>query len=156
MTPTADLSTWITKTEAAQTLGVSEKSIERMTTRGKLESAMRHQDGRRSCVVYNPADVAAMRAKLAAITKTEVLPKRVEAPAPTPAPTLAPSLAETLAHMATLAREHRPTSYVSPQDAVRITGLSVATIADQAAAGAIKTMPYGRGVRYRRADLEAL
>lgn len=45
--------------------------------------------------------------------------------------------------------------YVSMKDAVRITGLSASTL--KALAGTeVKTRSYGGGVRYRRADLEAL
>lgn len=46
--------------------------------------------------------------------------------------------------------------YVSGPEAARIAGLSVQSIADLAATGAVKTMPFGKGVRYRRADLQAL
>jgi predicted DNA-binding transcriptional regulator AlpA len=45
--------------------------------------------------------------------------------------------------------------YVSMRDAVRITGLSATTIRALAPTE-VKTRPYGGGVRYRRADLEAL
>jgi hypothetical protein len=46
--------------------------------------------------------------------------------------------------------------YVSLKDACAITGLSAATIRALAEGVEIKTRPYGGGVRYRRADLEAL
>lgn len=63
-TPTPDLSTWKTKTEAATLLRVSEKTIERMavdgesSVEGKVRRAFRRIPGRRDLPVYHPADLA--------------------------------------------------------------------------------------------------
>jgi hypothetical protein len=90
--------------------------------------------------------------------------KEPAAPARIPTPIRADpwdALPAQLANLASFAAEvnerYAPKAvYVSLKDACAITGLSAATIRALAEGVEIKTRPYGGGVRYRRADLEAL
>lgn len=52
-----DLATWLSKNEAADFLGVSIKTIERLASEREIEVRYRHVEGRRPEPVYNPADM---------------------------------------------------------------------------------------------------
>ena len=52
-----NLDQWKTKAEAAQILGVSEKTVERMAERGELGKAERKIPGRRPLPVFDPDDI---------------------------------------------------------------------------------------------------
>jgi hypothetical protein len=58
-----DLSTWLTKQQAADELGVSTKAIERFAQAGKLEQRTRRQQHGPNVVVYFPDDVARLAAE---------------------------------------------------------------------------------------------
>ena len=82
MTPTIDLSTWVTKQQAADQLGVSTKAIERFTAAGKLEQRFRRQAGSPDVAVYFPDDVADLAAtRRAAGSAGFLVPGRAEIPA---------------------------------------------------------------------------
>jgi hypothetical protein len=162
-----DLSQWLTKRDAAAVLRCSEKSIERLVAAGKLEQRMRPGDRGRSVAVYPPGGVAALRPAGA----VAVLPPM---PAGSLAGKLQPAaggklplgpggfevLAKQLAALAQWAESVSPQSdrcvYVSQEAAARITGLSESTVRDLYVAGQVHGRPFGRGLRYRRADLLAL
>lgn len=59
--PRPTLSDWPTKQEAARILQVSEKTIERLASRGELQSAKRHRPGAAPIAVYHPEDLARLR-----------------------------------------------------------------------------------------------
>jgi hypothetical protein len=65
-----DYSTWLTKKQAAETIGVSTKAIERYVHRKKLEQRFRRQPGRSDVVVFHPEDVA----RLARTRRPEPVP----------------------------------------------------------------------------------
>lgn len=65
-----DLSTWLTKAQAAERLQVSTKQIERWTQAGKLEQRLRPQVGTVPVAVFHPDDVA----KLAAARRADPAP----------------------------------------------------------------------------------
>jgi hypothetical protein len=157
-----DLSSWPVKSAVSSSLGISEKSVERWVQRGELEQRMRAERGRRSVAVYNPAHVAALAAKLrldrgaVAVLPPELVRDRVPAlPVDDRLGGMVAKLVELLGARV-IDPPARLTVYVSLPEAAAITGLAAATIQDLAARLQIRTMPYGRGVRYRRADLEAL
>jgi excisionase family DNA binding protein len=59
MTPDPDYTTWLTKQQAADAIGVSTKTIEQLTKDKKLEQARwRRPDGGPELAVYHPDDVA--------------------------------------------------------------------------------------------------
>lgn len=56
---TADYSTWLTKQQAAEAIGVSTKTVEQLADDGKLEKQFwRRPTGGPQLAVYNPDDVA--------------------------------------------------------------------------------------------------
>jgi hypothetical protein len=181
MTPTRihaisppDIEGWLTKEQAAMALSVSPKSVERYAKQGLLTSTKRAQRGAPALVVYSPADVEAVRVKYAKppvvlpAEQTTVAHRLQNAPAPYSAGHSegkgllvgSEQLAATLAALSRFAQDvsdkYATPVYVSMTAATKLTGLARQTITEAAAANAIKTMPFGRGVRYRRKDLEAL
>ena len=54
-------SDWLSKATAAQILGCSEKTIERLATQKKIQKVMLRIPGRRSTPVYHPGDVETLR-----------------------------------------------------------------------------------------------
>ena len=58
MTDTPTLSDWLPIAEAAQVIGCSTRTIERLARARKLEQRLRPQAGSPAVAVYNPADVA--------------------------------------------------------------------------------------------------
>src|SRR5690242_12118850 len=52
-----DLSTWLTKQQASETIGVSSKTVEKLAADGKLQWAKRPQPGSPPQTVYHPDDV---------------------------------------------------------------------------------------------------
>ena len=161
-----DVSQWITKAEAARILQCSERSIERWQRQGDLEAEMRGRSHARPEAVYDPAHVEALREKLRkppVVLPPEIADTGVLAPVSAkPAPALdgwgelARHLAALSAFAETVSANVGVSSYVSLTDATRLAGLSSGTIRKLATAGKIATQPFGRGVRYRRKDLEQL
>jgi hypothetical protein len=160
-----DLSQWLTKREAAAVLRCSEKSVERLVAAAKLEQRMRPGDRGRSVAVYPPSAVASLRpAGLAVLPPMPADSGRGPAVLRAaaggkllPPPGSFEALARQLAGLAQLAESLSPQSdrcvYVSMDAAVRISGLSEATIRDLYISGRVYAMKFGRGLRYRRADL---
>jgi hypothetical protein len=169
METATDLTPWLTKSQAAHYLNSSEKHIERLSKRGRVQQAMRKQDGARTIAVFNPRDIERERARQKTIF--EVQPFVVEGAAAGGAlakidksDAVAPvsqfdGLAEVLAHVTNAVEAlnswNARAVYVPIEDAVRITGLSRGIVRRLAREGRIANFR-SRGVRYRRADLEAL
>ena len=71
----AKFSDWPDKTAAAQRIGVSVKTLERMADRGEIEQRMRPRPGASDTAVFNPRDVEREASKRAAVNgKPFVLP----------------------------------------------------------------------------------
>ncbi len=171
-----DLSGWPTKLEAAQRVGVSHKTIERLAQDGKIEVRYRPVPGRRAEPVYNPndldrerdrrqpagfvmpADAATETAKSAPAESRALALRR-------PSDPLA-ALAEHLAKLAQAfpAEDAKPTvpiaqkQWLTLAEAVEYSGLSRQTLIRLIGS---KDLPYrrdGKGNAYkvRRRDLEAL
>lgn len=60
--PKAD-ETWLLKKEAAERLGVSERTLERLIADGKITQSHRRVPGRRPLAVVNPADIERLEAE---------------------------------------------------------------------------------------------
>lgn len=59
MTMTPDYSTWLTKQQAAEAIGVTTKSVERFVQAGQIQQARWQREGRGPLLaVYHPDDVA--------------------------------------------------------------------------------------------------
>jgi predicted DNA-binding transcriptional regulator AlpA len=56
------LDDWLTKQQAAQFLGVAEKTVDRMAAKGELQKAERKRPGKAPVVVFHPDDVGRARA----------------------------------------------------------------------------------------------
>lgn len=176
MTP-PDYSTWLTKAQAAEAIGVSTKTIEAFAQDRRIEQAAWRPQGRGSAkAVYNPDDVARMVQERQPGRSAFVLPAAATAPANGSghhAPSAlaiagpgTPSGEEVLrlvlaAALQVLTSEKSSTSenseklFLTIPEAAAVTGLTQAhlrrVIAD-------KTLPAirDRGWRIRRRDLEAL
>jgi hypothetical protein len=55
--PAANTNDWLTKQQAAQTLNVAEKTIDRLAARGELQKTMRKRSGLPPLAVFHPGDV---------------------------------------------------------------------------------------------------
>ena len=146
----------MSKAEVCQFLGKSKRTIETYVTSGKLPCQY-FEGPNGKTARFLRADVEAVKAQ-----KAEVFTSIAKA-APSTGIALVPAavtaftpLADRL--MAAYLASQRPLPvYVSLRDACALTGLSGATIKALASEQAgVKTRPFGNGVRYRRADLEAL
>jgi len=172
-----DLSTWLTKQQAADACGVSTKAIERWAKAGKLEAAFRPQAGTPDVVVYFPEDVARIAAE------------RQRAPAPFVLPAVATGngnghdavgmralrkpegsysgedLIRGLALLLSKALQSPPsppvaetvaeTSFLALPEAAAVTGLTVAFLRRMIRAGTLTAIK-DRGWKIRRKDLEQL
>jgi hypothetical protein len=76
-----DYTGWPTKAEAAELLGMSEKTIERLATRGEIQQAYRRIPNRRPTPVFNPADIETLKGQTAS-GKAFVVPESAANAAP--------------------------------------------------------------------------
>jgi hypothetical protein len=152
----------MSKTEVCEYLGKSKRTVEGYVASGRLAAQyFNGPNGKTS--IFERFKVEIFKEEM----ESERLIPVVREPAalariPTPIRADAwDALPAQLANLASFAQEinerYAPKAvYVSLKDACAITGLSAATIRALAEGVEIKTRPYGGGVRYRRADLEAL
>jgi hypothetical protein len=154
----ADLSTWLTKKQAAQRLGLSEKSVERHHQRGKLSMATLKLPGKVPMRVFKPEDVERLAAELVAQREALLAGHMATQEPQGNLPAIrTPVIHDLAAALSALADARKaPPVYVSLAEAAALAGLSHDTIRAAAAAGEIKTRPYGGGLRYRRADVLSL
>ena len=66
------LDAWKSKSEAAQIIGCSPKTIERLATQKKIQKAMRRIPGRKATPVYHPGDIEAIRAGTAQLEPFQI------------------------------------------------------------------------------------
>ena len=173
-----DYSTWLTKQQAADALGVSTKTVEQFAKDRKLEQAVwRRPTGGPPVRVYFPDDVARVASERHQAPQVFVLPAVQDPPSngngnhaaiarvstasdvPTGEDVLRLVFA---AALRTLASENPPTSenseklFVSISQAAAISGLSWTYLKRQLEAGTLKGIKDGRSWRIRRKDLEGL
>jgi excisionase family DNA binding protein len=163
-----DLSTWLSKPEAAARLGISERTLERMIDADKgPECRIRPRTGKRPEPVYNPQDVDALAA--AAAPKPAVNPPAGPANSrqlvPTGEDSMPSSLAlgiELIEQLARIANRARPEPAPTPPalwltipEAAVYTGLSQAFLRRLARSGELPSVR-DRKTKVRRADLDSL
>jgi len=176
----ADYATWLTKAQAAEAIGVSTKTIEKLAADRRIEQAVyRRPTGGPPIVVFHPDDVARIAQERRTAPAPFVLPAdptsrdqagngngHGRALAPQPAGLVTPSGEDVLrlvfaAALRALSAEKPATSessekpvaaYVAKAEALALSGLSATELRKAVQAGEV-TM---RGRRYRRKDLEAL
>ena len=54
---------WLTKAEAAQKTGISERTIERLVARGEIRQSYRHIPARRPITILHPEDIDKLKQK---------------------------------------------------------------------------------------------
>jgi hypothetical protein len=173
---TLDLSTWLTKQEAADRLGVSTKAIERFTRAGKLEQRFRPQAGSPHVAVYFPDDVAQLAQARQRMPVPFVLAASTDRPTNgnghhagealdrvttpvipgddllRPGDNLLRVLVTAAARVMSETSQTPTAAYVTRAEALAIAGVSAGELRRAVQAGEVKV----RGRRYRRQDLEAL
>jgi excisionase family DNA binding protein len=169
-----DLSTWLTKQQAADRLGVSTKAIERYAQAKKLEQRFRRQAGTPDVAVYFPDDVDRM-----VLQRQRTAPGGFLVPGQTVAsngnghaestalklPGVTPSAADLLQVIFAAAVQAvsqtsqtgvSETLFLTIPEAAAVSGLSRTYLKRQLEAGTLKGIRDGRRWRIRRTDLEAL
>lgn len=146
------LNDWLTKTEAAAFLQVSEKTIERLATKGGVRRATRKRPGVRPLPVYNPDDL--QKVKDSHTAQVVVVPS-AEARTPTAlAPrTDLPSFLKTFFPAADMPVQDK--LFLTLKEAARYSGLPQSTIRRLVHVGQLSAVKAG-GWRIKRSDLEKL
>ncbi len=146
----------MSKSEVCKYLGKSKRTVETYVSTGRLPAEY-YEGANGRTARFKREDVERIKAEKAktwqAVVRSEPRPS-----APATGIALVPAAVTALTPLADrlmaayLASQRPLPVYVSLRDACALTGLSGATIK----AAGVKTMPFRRGVRYRRADLEQL
>ena len=148
------LDDWFTKSQAASVLRVSEKTIERLATKGEIRRATRKRPGVRPSPVYCPEDLD--RVKNAQTPPAVVMPPQAEAGG---VPALAPRAGELSAFLQSLITGAdvplRDKLFLSVKEATRFSGLPESTIRRLLRSGKLPGVKTG-GWRIKRSDLEQL
>lgn len=173
--PKPDYSTWLTKQQAADAIGVSTKTIEKFTDDGKLQQAeWKRPEGGPRIVVYHPRDVERLSKERNPDAHPFVLPAADEKPAAHTSKAVAVRQPNTEQFMQALAAAVGGASqnsqkqaevrlaerlYLTIEQAADYTGLGVGYLRRQISEGKLELMkgagPRGADV-LRRKDLETL
>ena len=147
------LDDWFTKSQAAAFLQVSEKTIERLATKGDLRRATRKRPGVRPLPVYDPDHL--QKIKDSQVASVEII-SQAEAPQP---PALVPRavdlLPSLLQNLLPSDLPLRDKLFLTVKEAARFAGLPQATIRRLIHAAKIPAVKAG-GWRIKRSDLEQL
>ena len=144
---------WYTKSQAAAFLKISEKTIERLASKGEIRRATRKRPGVRPLPVYDPDDLQQIRDSQ--IPRVEIVsqaePQHRSALVPR-AVDLLPSLLQNLLPSDLPLRDKL---FLTVKEASRFAGLPQATIRRLIRAAKIPAVKAG-GWRIKRSDLEQL
>ena len=150
--PDDPLKDWLTKTAAAAFLRVSEKTIERLATKGDVRRTTRKRHGVRPLPVYNPDDL--QKVKDSQTAQVEVVPQAEAGQTQALAPRVdLPSFLQALFPAADMPL--RDKLFLTIKEAARYSGLPQSTIRRLIRAGKIPAVKAG-GWRIKRSDLEQL
>jgi len=168
-----DFSKWPTETKAAELLGVSVRSVRRFSAEGKLRKSKRQViAGRRPLAVYNPEDIARIKAEQEmqqgsqfkigsgaqgqglALVETAVATSVREAIKELLAP-LMEILDERLT-AATQTRQDAPPLFMTIRAASKCSGLSQVLLRRMIASGELNVLRDGRSAKLRRTDIEMI
>jgi excisionase family DNA binding protein len=170
MTPQPDLSDWLTAAEAAAVIGVSEKTLYRMTVATDrqpvlIQKQTRRRPGLPPVSVFHPDDVARQRYIRNPASKPFIMPTKEPvrpesdvsdklSVVPLPRPEVAAVL---LTLVGQVVDRLCPPRYMTVEQAVRYTGLSAGCLDRLVRQDRLRRVEEGvRGFRYRREDLDAL
>jgi excisionase family DNA binding protein len=153
-----DLSGWITKPDAARSLGISERTLDRRCDAGEgPERRERSRTGMKPEPVFNPDDVERLAAP-----RAHVMPAQSAALSPLPIPTSADALSMVLDRIAAAVEnrlgEARPEPlalYLDLRQASDYTGLSLAFLRRLIADGKLPAVR-DRAIKVARRDLDNL
>jgi len=176
-----DHSSWLTKQQAADAIGVSTKTVEQLAKDRKIEQAVWRPENRgMPRVVYQPDDVARMAQERRGEAPAFVLPVGVGSPTngnghgalttqihtgAEAQQSVASSLAAFAAAFHALVSESSQSSessqrseklFLTVPEAAAVSGLSPTYLKRAIAAGSIQAVKDGRRWRIRRKDLEQL
>lgn len=166
--PKHDYSTWFSKQEAADAIGVSTKTIEQLAKDGKLQSARWKKPTGVTVAVYHPEDVQHVRKERNPEADPFILPPDRSIPEPSRAlAPVAPGAEQFFRALAAAVGSSQSSEKVSevriPErlflsipDAANYSGLPQTHIRRLLADKKLKGMKTGAGWRIRRADLEKL
>jgi hypothetical protein len=162
---TPDFTNWLTKEQAAETLKVSTKSVERYATQGKLQRKYVPKEGQRPMPLFNPDDVQRLSAELCGVSpfvlkgaEIERIPAAREQSA---VPAKLGEVALKLMEKALLNSGDSPI-WIPLKDAAKASGLPKWYLETAIATGKLPAHNIARQnsrqrrLRVRRADLEAL
>ena len=148
--PDDPLKDWLTKTEAAAFLRVSEKTIERLATKGHLRRTTRKRHGVRPLPVYNPDDL--QKVKDSQTAQVQVVPQAEAGQTQALAPRVdLPSFLQSLVNGADVPL--RDKLFLSVKEATRFSGLPESTIRRLLRSGKLPGVKAG-GWRIKRSNLE--
>jgi hypothetical protein len=150
---------WLTKQEAAASLGLAEKTLDRMAESGKIQKGKRKRAGLPAIAVFHPDDVARIKAE-----RGQEQPEPFLLPADGTARELQPAAQQqtttalvqaltAIAERVTAPAELKEPFFLTLKQAREVSGLPTSYLRQHfiAVGRAVKT---GRGWRIRRADLE--
>jgi excisionase family DNA binding protein len=148
---------WPTKAEAAATLGMSEKTIERLAAHGRIQQAYRRIPNRRPTPVFNPRDIEKLKGETVAgqpfiVDVSEEGSERALAKPPAKREEIAALVLQALAAPKTAPSVKL---YLTVGEAAEYTGLSATFIRRKIKAAELSALR-DRGWKIRRADLEKL
>ena len=145
------LDDWLTKTQAAAFLTISEKTIERLCAKGELRRESRKRSGVRPLVVYHPDDLQQIKDSQTPNVEIMAQADPQQQTALVPRADL-PSLLKNLFPSDPPLRDKL---FLTIKEAARFAGLPQATIRRLIRSAALPAVKAG-GWRIRRSDLEQL
>jgi hypothetical protein len=159
MSNTVNTSNWYTKQEAARVLQVSEKTIDRMVEREQLGRDYRRIPGQTPVPIFKPADLKKLAAErgINVDTKPETSIVKVNGALEPDAHLTSQALQQTATAAPELPlSELRHKVYLTTDEAVRYSGLSVDYLSELVRQGKLARLEALRPYRYKRVDLEGL
>ena len=152
------LDDWKTQAEAAEILKCSQKTVGRMAAQKKIQRVLRRVPGRKPMPIFNPDDIAALRAEMAQVEPFPV-GERGEGKALARQTSqgrvdlLAQLLADRISPALNVPVEQKV--FLNLKEAAEYSGLPKAWLMREIKNGKIKAIKAG-GWRIRRAELEQL
>lgn len=148
----SDLSAWLNKQEAAQRLGVSERTLDRMADKGP-ERRMRARPGRKPEPVFNPEDVERLASK-AFVVPAALVPSEELATRQGPPPVLQMLLSVIQSLATTSHAKPQAALFLTLDEAAEYSGLSKSFLRRVVREGQIPSVKDGLRTKISRHDLD--
>lgn len=155
-----DTETWLTKKEAADTLNIGEKTIERYVAKGKIQQSWRKVEGRRPIAVYNPTDIEKLKPEHFRAEFVEIEPETKAVAKAAPPPLAARNGAEMFQFLAAAMGSAQTVAlkeklFLTVEEAAAYSGLPQAYLRRLIAEEKLAVIRSGKSF-IRRKDLETL